>query len=176
MLASGEDTDMATADQQRRRRKADGARVGRVGRPVTAPHGTLAAYQRHLRSSSPSCERCRRAVASYRARLRTGRRPTVDERRRLLLAVEVLRQLEADPQTVLAKARANLAVMAAADTYHHAAHHLNTWSDLLDEGAGAVALALVDWSEPADELRSTMPFAGVLNEDARRAVLAAARR
>ena len=99
-----------------------------------------------------------------------------DKRRRLLLAVKVLRQLDADPQTVLDKARANLAVMAAADPYHHAAHHLNAWSDLLDAGAGAVALALVDWSEPADELRSTMPFAGVLNEDARRAVLAASRR
>ncbi len=114
-------------------------------------------------------------MASYRARLRSGREVTIDERRRQLLAVEVLRRLEVDPASVLETGRQNLARMVAADRYGHADRLLGRWVDLIDAGADPVARALVDWSEDADELRSAMPFAGVVSEAARQRALAAAR-
>ena len=170
-----EDGFVATAEQQRARRAAQGARTGVRGRPRSAPHGTRGGYERHFRDGAPPCGLCRYAMASYRARLRSGREVTIDERRRQLLAVEVLRRLEVDPASVLETGRQNLARMVAADRYGHADRLLGRWVDLIDAGADPVARALVDWSEDADELRSAMPFAGVVSEAARQRALAAAR-
>jgi hypothetical protein len=115
-------------------------------------------------------------MASYQARRRSGRPVTTDERRRPLLAVEVLRRLEADPTAVIEAGRQNLARTRAADRYGHATPLLEQWADLLEAGPEAVARVLVDWSEDADELRVVMPFAGVVDEAARQRALSAARR
>lgn len=72
------------------------------------------------------------------------REVTVDERRRQLLAVEVLRRLELLPADVLKAARQNLATMTAADPFGHADLLLGRWSKLVDSGAEAVATVLVD--------------------------------
>jgi hypothetical protein len=56
---------MSTAEYQRQWRASKGARTGAPGRPVTQPHGTLAAYRRHQRAGEPPCDPCRAANAEY---------------------------------------------------------------------------------------------------------------
>jgi hypothetical protein len=65
---------MSTADYQRRWRASKGARTGAPGRPVTAPHGTPAAYKRHLRRGEQPCQACRDANAARHRELRLQRK------------------------------------------------------------------------------------------------------
>lgn len=64
---------MSTADYQREWRARHGARTGKIGRPVTQPCGTTAAYRRHLRHNEPPCQPCKDAWAEQ-ARDRYTRR------------------------------------------------------------------------------------------------------
>ena len=60
---------MSSAEYQRayRARKAleAGRQPGQVGRPVTAPCGTVAAYKRHQRRGEQPCRSCRAAWSEY---------------------------------------------------------------------------------------------------------------
>ena len=49
------------AAQMRRLRASRGAVTGAVGRRVSQPCGTLAAYRRHLKDGETPCEPCRAA-------------------------------------------------------------------------------------------------------------------
>ena len=51
---------MSTAEYQRLWRARHKA-ANPPGRPVTAPHGSTAAYKRHLRHGEAPCEACRAA-------------------------------------------------------------------------------------------------------------------
>lgn len=42
------------------------------GRPASKPHGTHAAYIRHIRAGTQPCQPCKTAHAAYGAELRTG--------------------------------------------------------------------------------------------------------
>jgi hypothetical protein len=54
--------DKAYQDAWRRKR---GVNVGHPGRPVTRPHGTIAAYRRHQRHGEQPCAACKAANAAY---------------------------------------------------------------------------------------------------------------
>ena len=64
---------MSSAEYQRayRARKAleAGRQPGQVGRPVSAPCGTVAAYKRHQRRGEQPCQSCRAANAAYHREL-----------------------------------------------------------------------------------------------------------
>jgi hypothetical protein len=65
---------MSTADQQRVWRAKQGARTGQLGRPVTQPCGTTAAYKRHQRHGDEPCGACRVAWAEYQRGLYVKRK------------------------------------------------------------------------------------------------------
>jgi excisionase family DNA binding protein len=98
---------------------------------------------------------------------------TRDQFKALWLHQAVAGRLVADPEGVLSKARANLERLRQVHPSGMAAMWLDRWQVVLDEGVGAVLDALTSRSPQAVELRQNSPFAGVLPEGERHAVLAA---
>jgi excisionase family DNA binding protein len=98
---------------------------------------------------------------------------TRDQAKALWLHRAVAGRLVADPGGVLTKARTNLDRLRQIHPSGMAAHWLDRWSTVLDNGAEAVLDALTSRAPGAVELRQNSPFAGVLPEAERRAVLAA---
>ena len=74
----------------------------------------------------------------------------------------------------LALAEQNLETMEAAVGDNRAQLVLERWRQILGRGLAAAVAALRDDSEAGDELRQMHPFAGLLTDDERRLVLAAA--
>lgn len=60
---------MSTAEYQRRWRASKGVRTGQLGRPVTEPCGTPAAYKRHKRNGEAVDDACREAYNADQRRL-----------------------------------------------------------------------------------------------------------
>lgn len=83
-----------------------------------------------------------------------------DQARSLALHEAIVSRLMADPQTVVAAARRNLAVMRGVNP--RAGALLDEWSTALDRPPGELASRMLDPSESARELRQVTPFAGVL--------------
>jgi len=98
---------------------------------------------------------------------------TRDQTKALWLHRAVAGRLVADPDAVLTKARANLGRLRRIHPDGMAAVWLNRWQAALDEGAEAVLEVLTSRAPHAVELRQNSPFAGVLTETERHAVLAA---
>jgi excisionase family DNA binding protein len=80
-------------------------------------------------------------------------------------------RLVADPARVLGAAAANLRRLRRLHPDGAAWEWLDRWHAVLDLGPDAVLDALTSSAEYAVELRATSPFAGVLSEVERRAVL-----
>lgn len=99
-----------------------------------------------------------------------------EERRSLWLHRAIAGRVAADPATTLAHARHNLEVMTAAHPRGHAAAMLAEWRALLDGPVEAVLDVLCSRDRRAVDLRQNTPFAGVLDDRERSAVLSAFRR
>jgi excisionase family DNA binding protein len=99
-----------------------------------------------------------------------------EQLRSLWLHRAVAGRLARDPERVLARAYRNLDRLQRMHPSGMSAAWLARWRRLLDEGPEAAMRALVDESPEADELRQNSPFAGVLTETERLAILRAARR
>ncbi|MDX1394415.1 MAG: helix-turn-helix transcriptional regulator [Gemmatimonadota bacterium] len=93
---------------------------------------------------------------------------TREDRRSLLLHYAVARRLEEEPGAVLARARANLALMVR--LHPHASRTLAEWERLLHRPVQELAALLRDPRPFARELRQTSPFAGVLSAPERAAL------
>lgn len=118
----------------------------------------------------------RRVLRSDVERLRhTTSRLSVDQRRSLRLSYAIAGKLVQDPEGVLAVARANLEQMRSRHTRGRPAVWLQQWRDLLDGPVDELLGVLTSPSQRARELRQNSPFAGVLTEDERAAVLRAVR-
>jgi excisionase family DNA binding protein len=114
------------------------------------------------------------------------RRSDVDELLRLPLRREqeqslwlhraVMAHVVADPEGTMAKAQANVAELLGRHANTMAAVWIEEWVRVLDRGVDAVLDVLGSRTERAVELRQNSPFAGVLPEHDRQAVLAAFRR
>jgi excisionase family DNA binding protein len=98
---------------------------------------------------------------------------TRDQFKALWLHQAVAGRLVADPEAVLSKARSNVERLRQVHPDGMAATWLDRWEAVLDEGIEAVLNALTSRSPQAVELRQNSPFAGVLAESERRAVLTA---
>jgi excisionase family DNA binding protein len=103
-----------------------------------------------------------------------GSRP--EQVRSLWLHRAVAGRLARDPERILGKARRNLDRLERMHPAGMSARWLARWRRLIDEGPEAVMRVLAAESEEADELRQNSPFAGVLSEPERLAVLRAHRR
>ncbi|WP_432484635.1 helix-turn-helix domain-containing protein [Kineococcus esterisolvens] len=121
------------------------------------PHTTTGVHRRVRRAD----------VEALRA---TGARLSRDQRRSLWLAHAVAGHLVTDPETTIAQARANLAVLRERHSRGQVAKWLAEWADLLDGPVEGVLTALTSPSPRARELRQNSPFAAVLSEEERRRV------
>jgi excisionase family DNA binding protein len=98
---------------------------------------------------------------------------TRDQLKALWLHRAVAGRLVSDPEAVLVKAAANLERLREVHPDGMAAMWLDRWRAVLDEGIEAVLEVLTSRAPHAVELRQNSPFAGVLPDAERRAVLAA---
>jgi excisionase family DNA binding protein len=96
---------------------------------------------------------------------------TRDQLKALWLHRAVAGRLVGDPDGVLEKAAANLERLRQIHPGGMTRHWLDRWAEVLDAGAEAVLDVLTSNSALAVELRQNSPFAGVLSEDERQAVL-----
>nr|MDT0664121.1 helix-turn-helix domain-containing protein [Micromonospora sp. DSM 115978] len=96
-----------------------------------------------------------------------------DQLKALWLHRAVAGRLVADPDRVLAIASENLDRLQRIHPSGMAAMWLERWRSTLDAGAEAVLDMLTSRSPIAIELRQNSPFAGVLSDAERRAVLSA---
>jgi excisionase family DNA binding protein len=96
---------------------------------------------------------------------------TRDQLKALWLHRAVAGRLVVDPDGVLSKARTNLARLGQVHPDGMAAIWLDRWRATLDDGIEAVLDTLTSRAPHAVELRQNSPFAGVLSETERRAVL-----
>jgi excisionase family DNA binding protein len=98
---------------------------------------------------------------------------TRDQLKALWLHRAVAGRLVREPELVLAKARANLERLRQIHPSGAVAVWLDHWRMVLEGGTEAVLDALTSRSPHSIELRQNSPFAGVLPDDERRAVLTA---
>lgn len=110
--------------------------------------------------------------------IRGGRRSTMtrDQRRSLWLHTAVAGHLAVDPERVTGQARTNLDRLAAVHPTGLSARWIGRWGAVLGAGVEFTMAMLTSTSPEALELRQNSPFAGVLSDDERAAVLAAFRR
>jgi excisionase family DNA binding protein len=98
---------------------------------------------------------------------------TRDQLKALWLHRAVAGHLVANPVVVLARAHANMARLRVVHPSGMTAYWLDQWGVVLAAGAEAVLDTLTSRSAQAIELRQNSPFAGVLPDDERQAVLTA---
>jgi len=131
----------------------------------------LLSYER-----SPTQRRLRRSeVETLAARLGAGTRLNRDQRQSLWLHVAVAGHLAVDPTGTLEHARTNLGRLRRAHPSGMSSRWLEAWQAVLGGGPDAVLQTLTSRAPMAIELRQNSPFAGVLKDDERRAVLRAFR-
>jgi excisionase family DNA binding protein len=94
-----------------------------------------------------------------------------EELRSLWLHRAVAGKVVVDPERAMARARANIERFRALQP--RAAAWLDDWASILDCGPEAVLETLTSRSREAVDLRQNSPFAGLLMDDERAAVLAA---
>lgn len=99
-------------------------------------------------------------------------RLTRDQRRSLWLGYAIAGKVVADPEHALVKARRNLARLQETHPRGGVSRRLSEWERLLDGPVHQVLEILTSPSPRARELRQNSPFAGVLSERERKAVLA----
>jgi excisionase family DNA binding protein len=108
------------------------------------------------------------------ARTRT-QRLTRDQQRSLWIGYAIAGKLVADPARVLAKARTNISRLKDVHA-RGSGRWLEEWEQLLNGPTRDVLDALTSPSPRARELRQNSPFAGVLTDRERHAVLAGFKR
>lgn len=94
--------------------------------------------------------------------------------RSLALAAATTDRVSADWGSAKALALTNLDRMRHVVGDNPSNRLLDEWQDILMEGSDAVRAALIDPSARGDDRRQMQPFAGLLTDDERRLVLAAA--
>lgn len=117
----------------------------------------------------------RREVEAFASRSGSDSRPNRDQRQSLWLHAAVAGHLAVDPINTLEHARANLVLLRAAHPTGMSARWLDLWESVLDDGQDIVLQTLTSPTSIAIDLRQNSPFAGVLSDDERKAVLRAFR-
>jgi excisionase family DNA binding protein len=114
----------------------------------------------------------REDVESYAVRRTTGGM-TRDQLRSLWLHRAVAGHVARDPEATLRLARENANRRLAKGPAPGSARWLRRWLRLIDQGPEPVMQALTSSANAARELRQSTPFAGVLSERERLAILSA---
>jgi excisionase family DNA binding protein len=126
---------------------------------------------------SPKQRRLRRSeVEAFASRIGSAARLNRDQRQSVWLHGAVAGHLANDPQGTLARARTNLGRLRETHPSGMSSRWLDAWQSVLGGGPEAVLQTLTSQAPLAIELRQNSPFAGVLSDDERRAVLGAFRK
>ncbi len=140
------------------------ARAGGTSQPA------IAAYESGRKSPTIDTVTRLAHAAGLEATTEFHPRLTREERRSLELHRAIARRMRADPASVLARARRNLARMVAATDGR--SQPLREWAVLLDRPVEMLLPVLTDPDPWARELRHVTPFGGVLTAAERTAVYA----
>lgn len=133
--------------------------------------------QGELRSVSPGVHRrLRRDEVEAFARRRTRGELTPDQLRSLWLHRAVAAHVARDPEQVFEIAWRNIRRSRERGAAPGTARWLARWEDLIARGPEPVMDMLTSRSQIALEMRQSSPFAGVLTEDERLAILRSAAR
>jgi excisionase family DNA binding protein len=125
---------------------------------------------------SPTQRRVRRTeVEALTAGMESPRPPNRDQRQSRWLNAAVAGRVVSDPAGTLEHARRNLQHLRTAHPRGMTTRWLDRWSSILESGPEAVLETLTSASPEAVELRQNSPFAGVLSDEERRAILTAFR-
>jgi len=125
---------------------------------------------------SPTQRRLHRGeVETLAARLGAGSRLNRDQRQSLWLHGAVVGHLVVDPTGTLERARTNLGRLRRAHPSGMSSRWLDAWQAVLGGGPEAVLHTLTSQAPLAIELRQNSPFAGLLSDRERKAVLRAFR-
>lgn len=124
----------------------------------------------------PKQRRLRRSeVEAFASRSGSYPRLNRDELQSLWLHGAVAGHLATDPAGTLERARTNLGRLRRVHPSGTSSRWLDAWESVLDGGPEAILQTLTSQTPLAVELRQNSPFAGVLSEDERSAVLRAFR-
>lgn len=115
--------------------------------------------------------RLRRGDVETYVRRRMRGLMTPDQLRSLWLHRAVAARVAIDPETALLLARENAHRFLKRGPSSGTERHLRRWLRLIDKGPEAVMEMLTSTSEVAREMRQSSPFAGVISEEERQAVL-----
>jgi hypothetical protein len=130
-----------------------------------------------IRSTSIGAHRrLRRSDVQAYVQRRTRGELTTDQLRSIWLHRAVAAHVAADPDATLGLARENARRFLARGPSSGSARWLRRWLQLIDRGPEPVMEALTSTSDDARELRQNSPFAGVLSEPERLAILDSFRR
>ena len=129
---------------------------------------TIAAYE--AGKKSPTVDTLQRLAASVGLEPSMRFHPSMsrEDRRSIALHRAIARRLVQDPDTVISKAKRNLATMRAGSA--HDSPFLREWAVLLDRPVPDLVSLLEDPAPWARELRQVTPFAGVLSTAERTAM------
>ena len=121
---------------------------------------------------SPKQRRLRRSeVEAFASRSASYPRLNRDQLQSLWLHGAVAGHLATDPAGTLERARANLGRLRHIHPSGMSSRWLDAWESVLGAGPEAVLRTLTSQTPLALELRQNSPFAGVLSDDERSAVL-----
>lgn len=125
---------------------------------------------------SPKQRRLRRSeVEAFARGFSSHTRLNRDQRQSLWLHGAVAGRLAIDPARTLERARTNLGHLRRVHPSGASARWLDAWQTVLDGGPEVVLQALISETPQSIDLRQNSPFAGVLPDDERSAVLGAFR-
>lgn len=143
-------------------RRGAGLNQSQLASRVGTSRSRLSAYESG--AVVPSVELFERLVAAAGAQFRVCAAPALSgaEEKSLRLHRAIAERLVSDPETVLAKARTNLATMRSADTAGHATSYLDEWEWLVSGPLIQLVDQMLSRSQHAADLRQSTPFAGVL--------------
>ena len=131
----------------------------------------MRAYRKRKRDAGmKSVRRWEPAAGSTERRYSDHR---IVEARSLAMHCKIVQKISRDPG-LLEKARANL-LRWSAKTGSPKPRYLREWQEILEKPWPAIAEMMTSMSEDATRLRSSSPFAGILNEEERDQIYAAFR-
>lgn len=149
------------------RRRELGLTQGQLAELAATSRERISTYERE--QVSPQADTLERVLAAMQSELTAVPALTFEERRSLAISTAVAAKLRANPTAVTAKARENLANMRSIGPSEQ--RWVDVWDSLLALGAGHVEALLTSTDQFARDLRQSSPFAGVLTEEERRAIL-----
>ena len=154
------------------RRKELGLTQGQLAERASTSRERINTYEReHV---YPQADTLERVLAAMHTELSTTPSLTFEERRSLAISTAVAAKLRDNPESVLAKAHANLSRIRAAASHEH--RWINVWASILEGGPRHVEALLISTDQFARDLRQTSPFAGVLTDAERREAIAGLKR